>query len=387
MPEGLRAPAFGQLLRRINDGGELHDGQHVAVFQDGDQATKAMLAAVAASASEVLLEAYIFRDDEIGQHYLRELRRAAERGVAVRVLADGWGSLTTRVSFWKAMRQAGIDVRLYRPLFSSLRWQPFRDHRKLMVVDRHIAFTGGMNIGDQYASFSRRKIRYTAMRDTHVRIEGSVAWEMAAVFGESWERAGGPPLPRASRPTNDATGAQVLVLASGPRRGYRETASILASVAAAARESLWMSSAYFVPGRSAVALIGDAAERGLDVRLLVPGHTDVPIARHAGHRWFSALLQRGVRIFEYQPAILHAKSLVADRYASVVGSTNMDMRSFRFNAECNVVVLDSVVGEAMAATFEDDLRSANEIRLDAWRRRGLFHQLGDKAAAWLRPIL
>jgi cardiolipin synthase len=179
----------------------------------------------------------------------------------------------------------------------------------------------------------------------------------------------------------------VLILESRPGRGYRETAACLAAVVAAARESVWISNAYFAPGHLVVAGLGRAAARGVDVRLLLPGRTDAPLVRHAGHGYYSRLLKRGVRIFEYQPAILHAKTLVADRYVSLVGSTNLDFRSFRFNAECNALVLDAELGDRLAGVYEADLEESVEISLPQWVRRSRWHRLFDRLAASLAPLL
>jgi cardiolipin synthase len=136
-----------------------------------------------------------------------------------------------------------------------------------------------------------------------------------------------------------------------------------------------------------VALLGRAAARGVDVRLLLPGKTDVKLVLHAGHGWYTRLLKKGVRIFEYQRALLHAKTLVADRFCTVVGSTNLDFRSFQFNAECNLVTLDEEVGERLAQAFEGDLLESTEVKLDAWRLRGNWHRLGDRLAGMLTPFL
>jgi cardiolipin synthase A/B len=225
------------------------------------------------------------------------------------------------------------------------------------------------------------------MRDTHVRIEGPVAWDLAVVFAEGWDRARGGALPVTPPPANPEGPARSLVLDSRPGRGHIETAATLAAISAAAEKTLWLTNAYFAPGHAAVALLSRAAARGVDVRLLLPGKTDVQILLHAGHGWYSRLLKKGVRIFEYERALLHAKTLVADRYCTVVGSTNLDFRSFQFNAECNLVTLDDEVGERLAQAFESDLADSREVKLEEWRRRGRLHRIGDRLAGMLTPFL
>ena len=389
LPLGIADPGFEVLLRRI-DGAPFFGGNQVQVYFDGRHAFAAMRDAVRQAREEILLESYIFKDDSTGRGFLTEIKAAAERGIKVRVLADAIGSYETSAEFWQEMERGGIEFFLFHPLFEQLWYQPFRDHRKILVVDREVAFTGGMNIGEEYGSWRRRrKLKGETWRDTHVRLEGPAAWEMAAVFSEGWTHAGGAAFAIDSLPAEavEAPGVQILVLDSRPKRGQAESAAVMAAIAAAARRSLWITNAYFAPGRRAVELLGEAAQRGVDVRLLLPGKSDVPIARHAGHGYYRQLLTRGVRIFEYQPAILHAKTLVADGLVSVIGSTNLDFRSFLFNAECDVLALDAPTAEVMEKAFLADLENAREILMADWLRRPWIEKLGDRVARWLSPVL
>jgi len=385
LPTGVRGPELEALLRRV-EAKPVHPGNRIEIYHGGEAAFAAMYEAVAGARHEVLLESYIFKDDAVGRSMLDQLSAAAARGVAVRVLADALGSLATHAAFWRDMERRGIAAHLFNPLFKGLWYQPFRDHRKLLVVDRSIGFTGGMNIGVEYGSPSAPGGPW---RDSHVRVTGPAAWGMAIVFNEGWTYAGGPPidLPPLAVVAPDLPGARVLVLDARPLRGNREAAASLVAIAAAARHRLWITNAYFAPGHSAIRVLAAAARRGVDVRLLLPGRTDVPIVRHAGHGYFAGLLHRGVRIFEYQAAVLHAKSLVADSYLGVVGSTNLDFRSFLFNAECNLVVFDLAFAAHLEHTFEDDLAQATEITLPAWRRRTYLHSTGDRLARLLSPVL
>jgi cardiolipin synthase A/B len=388
LPGGIEDPGFEILLRRI-DGAPFLGGNQVEVYFEGRSAFGAMRDAVRAARSEVLLESYIFKDDSTGRLFLEEIKAAAGRGIKVRVLADAVGSYETRAEFWQEMERDGIEVFLFHPLFKSLWYQPFRDHRKILVVDREVAFTGGMNIGEEYGSWKRRPRPGETWRDTHVRIAGPGAWEMAVVFSEGWVHAGGEPFAIDSLPSEaaEAPGVRVLVLDSRPKRGQAESAAVMAAVAAAAKRTLWITNAYFAPGHRAVKVLGEAAAQGVDVRLLLPGKSDVPIARRAGHGHFGALLEQGVRIFEYQPAILHAKTLVADGLVSMVGSTNLDFRSFLFNAECDVLMLDAPTAAVLERAFLTDLETATEIRRDDWRRRPWTEKIGDRMARWLSPLL
>jgi cardiolipin synthase len=389
--EGIASPAFPELLERI-DTGNFHPGNRVEVFFRGFDAFASMLEAVSGAQTEVLLESYIFKHDATGRAFASALTRAASRGVRVRVLADGLGSWGTRRSFWDAMRAHGVEARLFHPLGSPWHRFKWRDHRKILTVDRKIAYTGGMNIGEEYGSSAfpsggSASGSGKVWRDTHARVEGPAAWEMALVFEEGWRHSGGDALGLEPLAEVPGPGARVLVLDSRAGRGAQEVAAVFAAVSGAARRRLWITTAYFAPRWRAIRFLGDTAGRGVDVRLLLPAVSDVPIARHAAHGFFTALLSRGVRIFEYQPAILHAKTLVSDGLLSVVGSSNLDMRSFEANAECNYVVLDRETAERMEAQFERDLARAVEIDRKTWRRRGTLHRLGDSLARRLSPLL
>jgi cardiolipin synthase A/B len=382
---GVRGPAFSLLLQRI-DQSRVLPSHRVKVFVAGQAAFEAMIADIDGAAGEVLLESYILRDDATGRRFQEALARAARRGVRVKVAADSIGSVSTREGFWQELRTQGVDARLLRRLFAHPFSPAFRNHRKILVVDRRVGFTGGMNIGEEYGSF--RGAEGDTWRDTHVRIEGPAAWEMALVFNEGWTAAGGDPLDIPPLELDDrCDDARILVVDSQPRRGLPEKAAVFAALIAAAKSSILVSNAYFAPRRLAIETLVAAANRGVEVRLLLPGKTDVALVRHAGHGHFQRLLAAGVHIHEYQAAILHAKTVVVDGYAAVVGSTNLDFRSFHFNAECNLVILDEPTGTQLEAVFRDDLTRAKEITPAIWARRSLAHRVGDRLARLLSPVL
>ncbi len=384
--EDVRSPSFVRLLAQIDGGASIHRGNRVELFVSGETAFRAMRGAIDGARDEVLLESYILRDDQIGHEFFHGLREAAGRGVTVRVLVDDYGSQDTGDGFWQEVRESGIELRFFHPVWSNLLNSAYRDHRKILVVDRSTAFTGGMNIGNEYGD-SRGAVDHP-WRDTHARVVGSAAREMALVFAEGWLRAGGDEL-RVDG-WNDLEGdgdAQVLILESRPSRGHAESASALAAIAGLARERLWITNAYFAPRRSAIRVLREAAGRGVDVRLLLPAWTDAPFVRHAGHGWYAALLEGGVRIFEYERALLHAKTLVADGFASVIGSTNLDFRSFHFNAECNLVILDEVAGTILEDEFDRDLATSHEIHPGPWHERPIRHKVADRVCRWLAPLL
>lgn len=433
IPDGVRNPAFMLLAQRIMRS-PLHECPGAELLVDGEDAFDAILKSIGEAHDEILLETYILRDDRIGEKVRVALAAAVQRGVRVNVLADAVGSAATKDTFWQALEADGITLRLFKRFprlpFDALR----RDHRKIVVIDRQVAFTGGMNIGEEYGSSIRRQD--TAWRDTFVRMHGTVGKELAAVFAEGWDKAGGPPLPgleyvswadvvstakaaeaprwssRALRTrvdrmlarrrdrrfgrhvlrTTDASfdeeSALALVLDARPRLGQREVLAVMASLVGGARRRLWITTPYFAPPTRVLSLLRGAARRGVDVRLLVPSErTDLAIVRHAAHGSYRALLDGGVRIFEYQTATLHSKTIVVDGHAGMIGSTNLDFRSFWLNAECNVLVFDDALSGALERAFEDDCANSVEITQAQWSTRSLGHQLYDWFARLLRWAL
>ena len=400
LPLGVHDPGFTPLIQRIMRG-PVHAVPAVQVFTDGEQAFAAMQQAVASATVEILLEAYIVRDDAVGAAMHQALAAAVQRGVRVCVLADAVGSLETHDAFWDRMAADGITVRL----FHRFRHLPFellrRDHRKIVVIDRQRAFIGGMNIGVEYGSSIRSHAH--AWRDTMVLLTGSVARELAAVFAEGWDRAQGPPLPGLEYVSWDAPtepevdpdlpaiprpSASAQVLDARPGRRQREVLTVLACLVGAARTRLWITTPYFAPPSLALAMLRHAALRGVDVRLLLPGHrADIPFIRHAAHATYAGLLRAGVRIIEYEQATLHAKTLVVDGRVTVAGSTNLDSRSFWWNAECNVLLTGAEVATGMEHDFLEDCARGTVIDPAAWAARPWWHRLGDWAARTQRWAL
>lgn len=435
----LRDPGFRDLVQLI-DGGPLHHCPPVELLADGERAFRVMMRAIDAAAEEVLLETYILRDDKLGAAMQQALMRAAARGLRVCVLADAMGSIGTDDSFWDTLVEHGVLVRLFHRFWQHPLEALRRDHRKLLVCDRRVAFTGGMNIGEEYGS----SIRYhdSAWRDTFVQLEGSVARELAAVFAEGWDRAHGPALPgleyvswaeeaslsheesavvqrqrvqvavahavqrqlalrlgqqrdrrrgRRVRRVIDAAGTAdraVLVLDPRPGRGQREMLGVLSALLGGVRERLWITTPYFAPPTRTLAMLLSAARRGVDVRVLLPSaRTDVPIARHAAHGMYHQMLSAGVRLFEYERATLHAKTLVIDSHACLIGSSNLDFRSFWLNAECNVLLFDDACGASLDTSFLDDVSGSVEITANMWAQRTVSHRLLDTAARALRWAL
>lgn len=371
-------------------------GNRVNLLIDGPQTLQAIRRAIEAAQHSIHIETYIFASDNVGGEFADLLIARRRAGLEVRVIYDAIGSVTTPGEFFDRMREAGVEVREFRPLDpvrTPLPWKiNNRDHRKIVVVDGRIAFTGGINISSTYESSSATRPgpeagRDEAWRDTHVEIEGPVAAQFQALFLATWTRAGGEidtsnPL---YFPSIEPAGGE-LVAAVATDADDKSEARIYATYLAAVKHStrrLWLTNAYFAPNKEMRQELIAAAKRGVDVRLIVPGFTDSGLILYASRSTFEELLEGGVRIYEQRHALLHAKTAVIDTALSMVGSANLDMRSFLHNNEVNAVVVGSAFARKLEAVFERDLKDSRELDLDTWRKRPLTEKMKESASSML----
>ncbi|MGZ8288717.1 MAG: cardiolipin synthase [Telluria sp.] len=390
------APDMKELaaLEEAATGVPLIPGNKVTLLFDGPATMNAMMDAVKSAKNTINLETYIFDQDEVGMEFAKLLMEKQKQGVTVNILYDSVGTLQTPKAFFDMMRAAGITLIAFNPVNPAARagkWElNNRDHRKLMVVDGLVAFTGGINISGTYANSSffrsRRQPADTnakdvGWRDTHIRIEGPAVAALQYTFVDAWVRqdAGDLP-PRDYFPRQSRAGDKIVrVLATSPGRDSEIYKSFIVALQEA-KKSIHVTSAYFVPDLQIVRELSAAAKRGVDVKLVLPGVTDHGLVFHAGRAFYDELLENGVRIFELQVAVLHAKAAVIDGTWSTVGSANIDRRSFLHNYELNVVVLDPGFGTEMESAFNEDLRDSKEVTLEKWRKRPLKDRMKEWAA-------
>ena len=385
---------------REQAGTPLVAGNRVSLLVDGPQTLTAIRQAIEAARHHVHVETYIFADDEVGREFRDLLVNRRQAGIQVRVLYDAVGSVTTPGAFFDVMREAGIEVGQFRPLDPVRTPVPWkinnRDHRKIVVVDGRIAFTGGINISSTYASASTvrpgpKQGREEAWRDTHLRIEGPVVAQFQKLFLATWTRAGGK-LDASTAdllPESPSSGSELVAAVATDGDDASEAtiyATYMVSIRHASRR-LWITQAYFAPNKEMRRAFIEAARRGVDVRLIVPGFTDSGLIFHASRASYEELLKGGVKIYEQPHALLHAKTAVVDGVLSMVGSANLDMRSFLHNNEVNAVIVGSEFGKRMEALFEKDLQAGRALDLEHWRKRPLtdkLKELGSKALSyWL----
>jgi cardiolipin synthase len=357
-------------------------GNRVSLLLDGPATYQAMFAAIEGARDHINMETYILEADEVGQRFAAALIAKQRQGVTVNLIRDSVGTLSTPKEFFTALTDAGINVVEFNPvnpLTAKAGWEVNqRDHRKLLVVDGQTAFLGGINISSVYSggSFSQgskndRPGNKQPWRDTDLQIDGPVVAELQKLFIATWEKQKGKPLaPRNYFPKLTRQGNEVVhALGGSPDEPYSVIYATLISAIDSAETEILLTNAYFVPDPQLIASLKGAVARGVDVKIVLPGATDSALVFHAGRSYYDELLAGGIKIYERQNALLHAKTALIDGVWSTVGSTNLDWRSFLHNQEVNAVVLGKEFGQRMRAAFDDDLAQSKQITLEQWQRR------------------
>ena len=367
-------------------------GNKCTLLFDGPQTMAAMIKAISHATNHINLETYIFDQDELGRQMADLLIERQQHGVVVNLMVDSVGTLEVPQAFFDRMRAAGIHVVMFNPVnpakLHGNSWKiNNRDHRKLLVVDGKVAFTGGINISADYArsSLFRSHTRATrddvGWRDTQIQVEGPAVAAFQWLFVRHWVDQDADDLREADYfPRLPVAGDRLVrVLGSDPG-GQFEIYKAYSLAMQEARRSIHLTSAYFVPDQQTVDALIAAARRGVDVKLVLPGVSDRSVVFYAGHDYYDTLLSGGVKIYQLKLAVLHAKTGVIDGAWSTVGSTNLDTRSFLHNSELNVIVMGPAFGAEMEQAFQEDLRNSTEITLEAWRHRPWADRLREWAA-------
>ncbi|MHB8534777.1 MAG: phospholipase D-like domain-containing protein [Sulfuricaulis sp.] len=339
-------------------------GNRFDLLVDGWRFFPSMLEAVEGARRYVLLELYLIESGAVATRFIDAFVRAAGRGVAVKLLLDDFGALGLAGKDRERLIHGGVDLVFYNPMrFRKHLRNMFRDHRKLLVVDGATAFVSGAGIADEFDREQR------GWRETAVRVRGPVVADWQELFVRVWNRNAKQALVLpAAVPPVDADGMRGRVSVTRALAVQDIKRSLYLRVRQA-RRRVWISTAYFVPSRKLRRALRRAARRGVDVRLLLPGpYTDHPAVRHAGRRFYTGLLRAGVRLFEYQPRFLHAKTILCDDWASL-GSSNLDRWNLRWNLEANQEVDDAAFAGAVCGMLEEDFSHSVEYRYEDWRRR------------------
>lgn len=374
-----------RLLRRLPQGSGLFtrgldnylDGNKLTLLTSGGEVFREMWRAIEGAKETIHLEVYIFKSDRTGKEFARRLEAKARSGVRVRVIFDAIGSFGLDAVFINRLRNAGVQFVEYHPVAP---WRPRwawnrRDHRKNLIVDSRIAFTGGVNISDDHAPLEDLGLDW---RDVHVKLEGPAALELDRVFRQTWFGESkrwfsldmGAPPPAGSSKVWVVSNQEFL-------HRYRIRAAYLSALRAAQKQVI-IANAYFVPDYRTTRALASAARRGVDVRVMVQGQSDVSSVWHAGRYQFEFLLRRGVRIFEWVGPILHSKTAVVDEKWATVGSYNMDHRSLLMNLEVNLNVLEAEFARKLSRALLDDIALSRELKLDEWRARPYLDKVKER---------
>jgi cardiolipin synthase len=404
-----RSPETGILDRHLAveqalAGSPLSVGNLAVPLVDGKETYAAMMQAIRGARHHVHMEMYIFEDDEVGYDFARALIERARAGVKVRLIYDSVGSLHTAKEFFRGLEQAGVEVAEFNPVKPGILLKgpvgmQARDHRKLLLVDGRIAFLGGINISRVYGSASVSRpsgarnlpIDERPWRDMEIRLEGPVVADLQHAFAAQWEKWKHEKLPEAGLyPRLAPAGPHVVrAVASSPNGDGGADALYLALISAieSAETEICITNAYFVPHPQLIAALAAAARRGVDVKLVLPGHSDSALVYHAGRAHYDPLLAAGVKIFERKARLLHAKSAVIDGVWSAVGSTNLDWRSLAYNDELNAIVLGPEFGARMKAIFDRDVAASEAITPEKWANRPFLDRVKETGAEAFSEML
>jgi cardiolipin synthase len=384
---GVRETAFLQTMYALT-GMPLTEGNRVEILRNGVAFFPAMLSAIRAAKKTINLEFYIYWDGAIGRTVAEALAERARAGVKVNVILDAVGSAPMSHDLLEFLGRNGINVEWYHPL----RWYTLsrfnhRTHRKILIVDGEVGFSGGVGIADEWLGDADSRNHW---RETVARVEGPVVTQMQFAFMDNWVKSRGELLTGLDYfPRLEGRGTHCAqVLKSSPSEGSSAVKLLYIVSIVSARQTIYIANAYFVPDSDTLRALEGAVRRGVDVRVIVPGElTDVPIVRQAARWQYERMLRRGIRIFEYQPTMMHAKTMVVDGIWSTIGSSNFDDRSFRLNDEVNVNIYDENIASQMEKMFFEDLARSEEISQRHWHARPFLDRMKEKVAAWFKPQL
>ncbi|WP_144140590.1 cardiolipin synthase [Paraburkholderia sp. BCC1884] len=371
-PQFLRS--MGLLL-----GPPVLSGNRFEMLVNGDRIFPSMLEGIRSARRSITFETFIYWSGPIGEQIAQALADKAREGIAVHVLLDWVGSSKMDKRYLGLLRDAGAKVVQYhKPHWTGLGRMNDRTHRKLLVIDGHIGFTGGVGIAPEWTGHAQDEKHW---RDTHFRVEGPVVGHMQAVFMDNWVKATGNVLHGPDYfPAVDPVGDGLAhMFSSSPSGGSDDMQLMYLMAITAATHTIHLASAYFVPDKLTINAIVEAAKRGVKVQVITPGnHIDTHTVREASRACWGDLLEAGVEMFEYQPTMFHCKLLVVDEYLVSVGSTNFDSRSFKLNDEANLNIYDYEFAKLQTSVFAKDIEKSERITLEAWKRRPLKERLIEK---------
>lgn len=370
----------------------LSDNNSVRLLINGEEKFKDMLDSLRHARHHIHIEYYIYEDDEIGRQVAAILMDKAREGVQVRFIYDDFGSRGIRKHMVKQLREAGVEVYPFYEirfiLFASR--MNYRNHRKIIVVDGIIGYVGGINIADEYTNHPPKQLYW---RDTHLRIEGCAVLNLQFIFLTDWNFCARQNVPFSmsyfpfSGNEPEFGNRFVQIIASGPDSDYPSIMYSLMQAILLAKERIYITTPYFIPEKSFIDALKIAALSGVDVKLLVPGVSDSWVVNTTSQSYYEELLIAGVKIYRYNKGFVHAKTMVADDRVSIVGTTNLDNRSFDLNFEINAIVYDNAIAKQMMEQFAIDLENSEEVVLPIWEKRPASTKAIEKVLQLFSPVL
>ena len=346
----------------------------------------ALEADLRAATHYINLQYYIFTDDNIGRRIADILMEKARQGVKVRVIYDHVGSFRTGNRFWRRMKKAGIEChpffKVTLPVFGSrINW---RNHRKLVIIDGKVGYVGGMNIADRYITGGKK---FKTWRDAHLRVIGPAVRSLQYSFAVDWNFMGMPLIEDEvpETPETGKMGAQLVT--SGPTSSWSNDELIYQRAIASAQKRIFIQTPYFLPTDGLLKALQTAALSRVDVRIILPQHSDSRMLDNASFSYIAECLRSGIKIYLYEDGMMHAKTMIVDDEVAAVGSTNFDFRSFEHNFEVNMFIFSRQFNERMTSIFMSDLRHSRRLLQSQWARRSFFHKAAESVVRLLSPIL
>ncbi|CAM4350823.1 cardiolipin synthetase [Bacillus manliponensis] len=377
-------------------GGPVANETKATLLTNGDQTFSEILKAIEQAKHHIHIQYYIYRSDEVGTQIRDALIKKAKEGVIVRFLYDDLGSYTLKSPFLKPMKDVGIEIIEFDSILSPwlLETVNYRNHRKIIIVDGVIGFTGGLNVGDEYLGRSKE---FPIWRDSHLKIEGKALYKLQAVFLEDWlyatsglDRYSWKPFINKeyfpSQGLQNAEGA-VQIVASGPSSDDTSIRNTLLAAMGSAKKSIWIATPYFIPDQETLTLLRLSAIAGIDVRILYPGKSDSIISDQASQSYFTPLLKAGASIYRYKDGFMHAKIVLIDDEIASIGTANMDIRSFELNYEITAMLYESSTVLDIKRDFEKDFIHSKEIKWEIFQKRPIRKRMVESLMRLISPLL
>jgi cardiolipin synthase len=370
---GIHSSLKKNIIQRVY-GLPFVDGNQVVLLWKGRDSFRKIFNALRTAQYLICLEFYIFRNDETGTELAEILKQKAAEGVKVYILYDHFGSFGTPLRFWRDLQRSGIRIRASRPFkWTAPLHYVHRDHKKLIIIDGETAFTGGLNIANEYRGY-HRSWKKKSWRDTGLLLKGPIAMNLLDSFKKVWTIWKGEPIVFRTTVQPLPDGLPALPIFASSAQGRKDMRKLLHYSINSSTRSIYLTTAYFTPSTVMIKALANAVQRGVSVKLLLPGTSDVKSAHFAGRAFFARLLQSGVKIYNYQGEILHAKTAVFDGLWSIIGSANLDFQSLRRNDEGNVGIIGTSFGTKMEQIFYEDLAISRRITADSWHKRPWYQK-------------